>query len=174
MHTLCGLRVSHWTSSVLSNYWKLPVFFSPNSLHPSSPSLAAVDKAIWLIDDWAAFSDPGVRHAWDLMKKKEKKLILHNGGRSAELGNVGSLVVHTRFRNHLILTWFLGIKWTSDGWITWPLCCRSPLLLLLSPWSNSLAKLPPNPIERWMPHNFETAVKYFSNCLLRVPIEIAF
>lgn len=41
------------------------------SIHPSlCPSLTIVHKAISLIDDWAAFSDPGGgRHAWDLIIK---------------------------------------------------------------------------------------------------------
>lgn len=174
MHTLCGLRVSHWTSSVLSNYWKLPVFFSPNSLHPSSPSLAAVDKAIWLIDDWAAFSDPGVRHAWDLMKKKEKKLILHNGGRSAELGNVGSLRSPHQIQKPLNSDLVSGNK--MDQWWLNHMATVLPQssAVIVKPLEQQLGEIALNPIERWMPHNFETAVKYFSNCLLRVPIEIAF
>ena len=77
--------------------WSSPVFSSPNSIQPapsisSTHPLAFVDKAISLIDDWAAFSDPGGggRRARDLMKKEKEKVMLHNGGRAAVLANMRS------------------------------------------------------------------------------------
>lgn len=83
-HVACEVCIKLLAYSVLIRS-SLPCFNPPPPSH--YPSLTLVHKAISLIDDWAALSDLGERHAWDLMKKR---VMLHYGGRSKELGNVWS------------------------------------------------------------------------------------